>query len=262
MADSKAVEAAARVLAEARRNRAPISDLAAELKPRSVADGYAVQDRLIAALGIPVYGFKVGMTTPASQRANGLDGPLSGRLLGDATWRPDDVVQGIGHWKPGIEAEFAFVIARPPAPAVRALSREEVVATVGSCHLAFEIIGSRYADKAKVGWPAQVADNTSGVGFVLGAEVAGWQSLDFAAVEVTATADGAAFAPNIPVADRSHPLDILGWFFAFAAQRKWPVLPGQVVTTGTCIPPTPIPLGRRIVAAYRGLGEIACTVAS
>ena len=55
---------------------------------------------------------------------------------------------------------------------------------------------------------------------------------------------------------------MLGWFFHWAAQRGIRLAPGVVVSTGTTCVPKPIPIGRRIVGTFAGLGEVVFTISS
>jgi 2-keto-4-pentenoate hydratase len=231
-------------------------------QPRSADDGYLIQDRLASAVGLSTYGWKVGLTTESSRQAAGMDEPMVGRLFTEYVWHSGATVQGVGQWNPGVEAEFAFVVGRPPANVTRPLTRDEAAATVDSCFLAFEIIGSRYADKTRAGWLGVIGDNAGGLGFVVGPEVGDWRALDFPSIRAEVTADGHPLAPSLTGAGRSHPLEVLGWFYACAARRRWRVAPGMVVSTGTCNVPKPIPLGKRIVGRFAGVGEVSCTIAS
>jgi len=253
---------AVQLLVAAFRTKTPLAELPESARPRSFDDGYEIQGRLARALGYATCGWKIGLTTPASRKTAGVDAPMVGRLFREFAWKSGDTVEGVGHWVPGVETEFAFEIAKPPAPSSRPLTRAEAAATVGRCFLAFEIIGSRYVDKAKMGWNAILGDNAGGLGFVEGPDVPDWQKIDLPAVRCDVTADGAPLAASLTGEARSHPLDILAWFYEWAAARQVKLPAGVVISTGTTCVPVPIPLGKKIVGKFETLGEVSLTIAS
>ena len=68
--------AAAKVIAKARRNRAPLASLAADIVPQDEADGYLVQralhDLLLPQTGSLV-GYKIGCTSAVMQQYLDID---------------------------------------------------------------------------------------------------------------------------------------------------------------------------------------------
>src|SRR5262245_14244861 len=83
------VTAAAEYLFDLRRTQRPVAALPADVVPRSLAEGYEVQDRLVAMLldrfgGRPI-GYKIACTSELAQRALGVDGPFFGVLLSHST---------------------------------------------------------------------------------------------------------------------------------------------------------------------------------
>ncbi len=253
---------AVQLLTAAFRSNRQIADLPEEARPRSFDEAYDIQDRLAQALGYGTYGWKIGLTTPSSRKTAGVEAPMVGRLFRGSVWQTGETIGHVGQWAPGVETEFAFEIARPPAGVARPLSRDETAATVGRCFLALEIIGSRFVDRNRLGWNAIAGDNAGGLGFVAGPEVPDWREVDFPSIRSDATADGAPLAAGLTGEARSHPLDVLGWFYDWAARRGTGLSPGVVISTGTCCVPTPIPLGKKIAGRFEGLGEVSCTIES
>jgi hypothetical protein len=64
----KAATAAAQQLADAWRVGALLPDLSPACRPRTVAEGYQVQARLIAELEIPLGGWKIGCTSAEARK--------------------------------------------------------------------------------------------------------------------------------------------------------------------------------------------------
>lgn len=253
---------ATQLLAGAFRSRGVIDGLPEAATPRTIDDAYAIQDRLARATGLATIGWKVGMTTESARKAGGMPEPMVGRLFGEYDWETGASIENVALWKPGIELEFAFVIATPPREPGRPLDRDQAAASVERCFLAFEIIGSRFADRSRWAPLGNLADNAGGLGFVRGPQVAHWRELDFPSIRCEARAEGELFSPSLTGAERSHPLDVLGWFYGFAARRGIRIAPGTIVSTGTCNLPKPIPLGKVIVGSFAGVGEMSCTIGS
>ena len=76
------LDRAANVLAELWRSGKQATALPPELRPASVEEGYDIQDRLIAALGERVVGWKLGAGSRKGKIDTGLGRAIAGRVLG------------------------------------------------------------------------------------------------------------------------------------------------------------------------------------
>ncbi len=74
-----------RTLAEARLAGRKLRDYPSE-KPEGLEAAFAVQEAMAVAMGAPVVGWKVGLTSPRAQALCGVDQPLAGPLFEGAVF--------------------------------------------------------------------------------------------------------------------------------------------------------------------------------
>jgi len=79
--DQSHIEQAAALLWRTRVERKRIEALPDHLRPRSLAEGYAIQDAMVATAAQPVSGWKIAATSKAGQEHIGVTEPLAGRLF-------------------------------------------------------------------------------------------------------------------------------------------------------------------------------------
>jgi 2-keto-4-pentenoate hydratase len=233
-----------------------IEALPGHLRPRTLAEGYAIQDAKIAIAAQPVSGWKIAATSKAGQAHIGVTEPLAGRLfknfiLADGASLPAAPL----HMKV-MEAEFAFRMARDLPPRTAAYEQAEVCDAVAALHLAIEVPDARFERFAEIG-PAQIAaDDAFAAWFLLGSQVPDWQRLDLAAQRVRAVNNGAVAAEGTGANVLGDPRIALTWIANHLALRGIGLKAGDIVTTGTCITPPTIAPGDRVVAEFIGLGQV------
>jgi 2-keto-4-pentenoate hydratase len=154
------------------------------------------------------------------------------------------------------EAEFAFRMAKDLPPRASRYATEEVMAAVGTLHLAIEVPDSRYRDFARIGAPQLAADDSCACYFVLGDEAAGWRGVDLAAHPVIGHKNGAVVERGSGANVLGDPRVALAWLANDRAARGDGLKAGQVITTGTCVKPMPIAPGDQVVADFGALGRV------
>jgi len=244
---------AADLLAAAWRGAPRLTELPAEHRPATLEQGYALQDRFIAALDTPTAGWKLGLGSPANLRASQLQRPLVGRLLqarchaAGATvhlTRPDEPVT--------IEFEIAFVLAHDIAPGQ---APEDARQAVASTHIAFELVQSRYTDRRAVGLPSFAGDGVGFEAFVLGPQIPLAQ-IDAVIASVRVEVDGVLHAQGQRGDDLPYPLDGLRYLFDHARERGITLRKGEIVTAGAVAKPFDVPRGGVTVQAHTTDGEL------
>jgi 2-keto-4-pentenoate hydratase len=251
------VSRAAEILWSAWQQGRRLQGLPDDCRPHTVEDGYAIQDAIASAHGGEVIGWKIAATSADGQRHIGVSEPLGGRLFarfceGDGARLP----AGGLHMRVA-EAEFCFRMGRglPPRGAPYAL--DEVMAAVGTLHLAIEVPDSRYQDYARAGAPQLAADDSCACFFVLGAEAEDWRKADLARHPVIAHKNGVVTERGSGANVLGDPRIALAWLVNDRARRGDGLKAGQVVTTGTCIKPMAIAPGDDVVADFGALGRVS-----
>ncbi len=249
-------EKAATILWRARLAEEPLEALPDDCAPRSLEEGYVIQRAMVAVSGRGLLGWKIAATSEAGQKHIGVDGPIVGRLFSGFTL--DDgatIPAGKMHMRV-VEAEFAFRLGVALPRRDEAYTLAEVTDAVSALHLAIEIPDARFQRFAAAGGAQIAADDAYASWFVLGSEVPAWRSLDLAAQKTLFRCDGEVVSEGSGATVLGHPLVALTWLVNFAAEREGGVQPGDVVTTGTALPPPPLVPGDRFVAEFDGLGSV------
>ena len=127
--------------------------LSADLRPRTLSEGYDVQDAFIAMTGDVVAGWKLGVGSPAAMRKAGTERALIGRLLCSRCTivdfaAPAPIVTIAAARPVTVEFEIAFVLGRDvkagDAP-------RNLMDTVAAVHVGIELVLSRFVDRRTVG---------------------------------------------------------------------------------------------------------------
>lgn len=240
--------ALAAALAEARRTSRTIA--IDEGLVASLDDAYAVQRDSLAALGGAVGGWKVG-AAPGGERAP------AAALLERHVMASPAAAPVAAFVDAHIECEIAFLLGADLPARPEPYGVAEVAAAVAAVLPVIEIADSR------LGWPgsplAKIADAMSNGGLVTGARHADWRAFDLGRVAITLTRDGQPFASGSSAVIAGGPLTALV-ALANGQPLPFPLLAGQVVTTGSCTGMIPIGPGR-YRGTFAGLGEVTFDLA-
>ena len=174
-------ELAAQALFQAWTTHGRIDAIPADCRPRTRAEGYAVQAALLQACGETGFGWKIAATSSAGQQHIGVSGPLAGRLQTSRQLASGGIVSLEGNTMRVAEAEFAFRMGsdlRGDA-AGKPLTVEAVMSAVQAMQLAIEVPNSRLTDFATAGEAQLIADFACACFVVLGEDVAAdWRAID------------------------------------------------------------------------------------
>lgn len=251
------IEQAAALLWRTRVERRRIETLPDELRPRTLAEGYAIQDAMVATAAQPVLGWKIAATSKAGQAHIGVTEPLAGRLFADFVLQDGARLPAAALHMKVVEAEFAFRMGRELNPRDRDYDMLEVCDAVAALHLAIEVPDARFERFAEIG-PAQIAaDDAFASWFVLGPQVRDWPRLDLPSQKVRLLKNGALAAEGVGANALDDPRIALTWLANHLAMRGIGLKAGDIVTTGTCITPAAIAPGDDVVAEFVGLGQVA-----
>jgi 2-keto-4-pentenoate hydratase len=152
---------------------------------------------------------------------------------------------------PSVECEIAVVIGADIDGTNPKLSPFDIVNAIATCHLACEIVDNRYGDPQAVGTPTLLGDDFFHAGFVLGRNNPDWRALDMTHLDAKETIDGEVFTGNS--SQVLSAIDSLTWLVRKLAQNGRRLRPGEIVLTGTIIPPTPVkPPPRELILELQG----------
>ncbi len=220
---------AAGVLAEAWHSGRQLVELAAAIRPRTLAEGYDIQDRLIADLGIPTVGWKLGVGSRKQKRDSGVGRSIAGRLLKPRVFEPGQTVPLPNMAPATIEIEFAYVLGQDVLPSAAIADLRSIIAS--ACVTA-EIVLSRFVDRRAVGWPSFAADNAAFAALVVGDAVDPAARSEVAQTLVVAV-NGTERARAAVGDDETLPLDALADLVAVARDRNMVLPRGSLISTGS-----------------------------
>jgi 2-keto-4-pentenoate hydratase len=228
--------------------------------PRSEAEGVATQRALAARLGaVPPAGFKIGATAKVMQDYLGLAGPAAGFMPGEGLHAQGAALRFADFVAPGVECEIAVRLARD-LPAGHCTPQQAGEA-VGALFAAIEIVERRYADLARFGTPAMIADQVFHAGAVLGDAATNWRALDLAALPGRILVDGEERGQGLGGALLGHPMNALAWLAGSAVAAAFGGLrAGQVIMLGSVTPPIWLDAPGRIAVVFEGLPPVSLTL--
>ncbi|PWE51856.1 hydratase [Thioclava sp. NG1] len=205
--------------------------------PVTPAEAYAVQAESLRHLG-PVGGWKHALL-------GGQDLSCA-PVLGRAVHRSGATLAVAPHAR--LELEIAVRLRADISPEAKS---HEILEAIGSVHVAFEVLQSRFTTLEKQPPLAQMADRFSNRAIVMGDEVPDWQTRDLSRLPL---AIGAPAEPPEMAAGMS--LSEIVSFLGFLAERAAVIGPGlraeHCIVTGARIGPQPLPVGVQLHGGLEG----------
>ena len=227
-------------------------------RPETRADGYAIQSMITAKSARGPIGWKIAATSKAGQMHIGVDGPLAGRLIGERSHSDGVTLSLTGNRMRVAEPEFAFRIGRSLGPRSDAYTVAEVMDAVDALMPAIEVPDSRFSDFASAGLAQLIADCACAHEFVLGRPTsADWRAIDLASYPVLASVGQRYSRDGVGSNVLGDPRVALTWIANELSSLGITLSAGEVVTTGTCMPPLAIEPGDQVEADFGVLGRIS-----
>jgi 2-keto-4-pentenoate hydratase len=226
-------------------------------RPRTRAEGYAIQALCEGWSARPLWGWKIAATSIAGQKHINVDGPLAGRLLAEGVVTEGAPVALANNRMRVAEVEFVFRMGRALKPRSTSYTSDEVMASVAALHLGVEIPDSRYLDFVTAGAPQLIADRACAHQFVLGREVAVvWRERDLSACAVQGRTSAGLTHDGGGANVLGDPRIALTWLANELSVHGVTLGEGQLVTTGACVAPLPIGPGDVVTADYGPFGAM------
>ncbi|MDT7837033.1 2-oxopent-4-enoate hydratase [Aquabacterium sp. OR-4] len=248
------IQACGDALYDAWRARATVAPLLERFPAITVADGYAIQSRMVARrvqAGETIIGKKIGVTSKPVQDMLGVYEPDFGQLTSGMVCSESDGVDLNGLIQPKAEAELAFVLAHDlVGPGITATDVIRATAYVSPC---FEIVDSRIRDwKIKI--QDTVADNASCGVFLLGQAKGDPRKLDLQLAGMSLQRNGALHATSVGAAVQGSPVNAVVWLANTLGRLGLPFRAGEVILSGSQSPLLPVADGDDLVCTIGGLG--------
>ena len=255
------VAAASEYLFDLRQTRRRVPALPDDLAPRSLAEGYAVQEHLVGKLrdrfGSRPVGYKIACTSELAQKALGVDGPFFGILLSHSTHPSPAAVPGSAFTVRCAEAEFGFEMAAD-VPAGPAYTADSIRAFVGAVLPSIEIVDHRYHDWKAVGAPSLLADNAIHGAWVVG-EPHPVGDIAFARHPTALTINRGRTLTGSGAAVLGNPLNVVAWLANELPKFGRRLSRGDRVTTGVTTDIYLAEPGDHLAADFGPIGRVEMT---
>lgn len=246
------IHRAADLLLAARRDRRPLAAFPEDARPHTLEEAWAVQDRVVAALGGPG-GWKVG-AADATSEPGVAPLPASGMHVGTTR-----LVASAFNFV-GIEAEIAFRFGRDLPRREAPWTKSEVLAAVESVHPAIEVVDSRLAGWRERPGIEQAADLGNHGAFVLGPATALKPDIDQTKVTARVLVDRNLRVEKTGGNTAVDVQRLLVWLANHCAARGTPIRAGDVVTSGSCTGLEIVGAPCSVTAELDGLGKVSLIV--
>ena len=225
----------------------------------TVETGYIIQQavmQLREQAGENVVGYKIGLTSPASQELFSASQPIAGLLWEGSVFEEADRISLAGMHAPLVEVEMAFIMRTAlEGPGVTA---GEVMAATETISVALEIVDSRWSG-GQPGLGQILADNANAAAIVMGPRISS-TDLDVSSIRVDVQVGQQSLSgrgTNV----MGNPLHAVSWLVEQLSTQNKRIEAGQIILSGTMTVPTPVHPGDRIRVDIRGLGTMAVTIA-
>ena len=256
------IRAAAEAIAAARRNRAPLEPLAADIAPNSEAEGYRIQDAvhdlLASDFGVRV-GYKIGCTSAVMQQYLNIPHPCGGGVFAKGVHDSGASLSVKDFVRVGVECEIAVRLARDLAPSEEPFTAEWIAEAIDAYHPAIEIVDDRYVRWETMGAPTLIADDFFGAGCVLGQAVPRSAAPDLLHVTGRALINGVEAGQGTGADVLGHPHHALAWLANHLAADGKGLRAGEIVLTGSLVKTVWLNAGDEAVMELAGLGKVSAT---
>jgi 2-keto-4-pentenoate hydratase len=244
--DNAAIDRAAAILVQARRDMVPLPGLPDALKPKSIAEAHAIQDRVSQRLGQLIAGFKA--MAPAEGE------PTRGIIYGGTIFQSPCDLPAKMVPQCGVEGEVAFIFRRDLPSRAAPYTRNEVAAVLDA-FAAIEVVHGRFAMGAPVSNLEYLADSIRNGALIHDAPASNWRDLNLGGLKVTLTVNGKTEMEKVGGHPTGDPLGV-AVVLANLWREKGGVRAGQIVTCGSYTGLKFLQPGDVCGITFEGLGSV------
>jgi 2-oxo-3-hexenedioate decarboxylase/2-keto-4-pentenoate hydratase len=262
--DSARLDRTAAAIVAARMAHVPLAPLAADERPATPEEGYAIQRRAHARLAVAghgmVIGYKIGCTTAVMQRMLDIPTPCSGGILAEGVHHGAARLSSDRYLRPGIECEIAVRLGEDFGRRAAPYDREAVAGRIAHCMVAIEIVDDRYSDYRAMGVATLIADDFFHAGCILGDPMEQWRDLDLEACCGRTLVNGEERGRGRGADIMGHPFNAVAWLANALIARGQSLRAGQIVLCGSVVETQWLAPGDCAVVDIDTLGTLQATL--
>lgn len=231
--------------------------------PEALPEAYRIQDYAIAAMGLPIGGWKVGRIPPALAGQYGAE-RLVGPIFADTIVHASPTAAAVGVVFAGgyaaAEAEFLFQIGNVPATDKRYFTVAEVSELVARVHVGIEIASSPFQGINDRGPAVTISDFGNNNGLIIGPEVplASRGALFERSVEtsIDGRKAGSGRGNDLP----GGPLSSVQFLLERLAARGIAMRPGDWISTGAVTGVHEVRIGQHVRGQFGRDLSVECVI--
>jgi 2-keto-4-pentenoate hydratase len=254
------IEKAASLLADARVHNHLIDVIPLAFRPRTLADAYAIQSRLVELLGMETGGWFCACTNEKIQSRLGLFEPYYARLLKPFIFESGAVLKSVDYPPIVLECEFGFRLDRDLPSREVPYTRADIVAAVLSVHPTIEVVAGHLKN-----WPEQdvysvIADNGTDGALVCGEGIRDWSSLDLRDTRVQLNVNGEVVRSGLGADVLGDPVEAMVWLANARSRDGDGLKKDDIHNTGTATDIVWVKAGDVACADFSGLGSVRLAI--
>jgi len=244
----------------ARRTNSVIDCIPVDLRPTTLRDAYAIQDRFIELLGEETKGWFCACTNLAIQDLLGLGEPYYGRLLANHVFSGPATLDTSKYPPMVFECEFGFQVGRDFTPDGAPYAREEIEDAIARICPTIEVVAGHLRD-----WPTQdvfsvIADNGTDGALVFGEGTENWREIDLVDTVVTLTVNDEQIRQGRGENILADPLGAFVWMVNAVTRDGKIVRAGDINNTGTATDIYWASAGDHAIASFGDVGSVELTL--
>lgn len=225
--------------------------VAEEQRPKNIEDALSIQSSMIDIRSDKVGGWKCLL-------------PLAEDKFVVAPIFADTVKQGSNcelfadKGVARIEPEIAFVLNKALPANAEGYSEEQINDAIGSCHMALELMQSRFADDSGAEFLERLADGLVNQGLFLGPEIEREKAFNAATVDIRVSQES-----SVQTFEGKHPNQLaqtpIYWLINYMTRRGVDFQAGEAIITGSYCGIVEVEFNKPTTIEYQGIGEYQVT---
>ena len=260
--DQSKIQKAADILYNSRISLKKIKQLPQDCAPRSLEEGYDIQDELTkkylsASHKTLLIGKKIGCTNKAAQKQLNVNESFFGNMFSDNISKSKNIINSEKYFSPYIEPEFSFLMKDELNVLKAPYNVEEVYESIAAVLPSIELVDSRFEDWTSIGVNNLIADNAVHAHWIYGNSINDLNLFDFNNHSVDLFINEKFIENGNSKNVMKNPINSLTWLINKLALKGKTLPKNTYVSTGTCTKAIPISKGDHIKVDFGNLGNVS-----
>lgn len=243
-------------LADARQRSVKLDAYPTEA-PFGLNEAYQIQDAMIRSMSAPVVGWKIGLTSQASQDMLGVTEPMSGPLFEGSVFGNNAELAVSETDLRIVEAEIGLTLGADLITDKAAFTQSDVLPAIATVHPMFELATKRLPGGMRETAQWIVADGGINQAVVVGKGTAFSPEVDMALVKAQVSVNDRPVSEGIGANVMGSPIAAMVWLADHLKSRNISLKKGDFIATGLVCDMLVGQSGDQFLAEFDGIGSVA-----